>query len=282
MATLPAEPVVSVTNVSKQFGGTLALGDVSMEFLAGEVHAVVGQNGSGKSTLIKVLSGFHTPDEGSVRIRGEAVSMPLGAAELQRLGIAFLHQELALVPTMSVLENLRVGRFATGALRRIRWQRERTMVRTAMARFGLDLDPDMPLGNLSLAQQAIVGIARAVQNVEAGERAGMLVLDEPTATLPIDEVELLFEAMRRVTAAGSAVLFVTHDIDEVLRITDRVSVLRDGRVAGTRPTSELDEPALISMILGRELGQLYPSIEGRPGFRYVGCAAKSRTTSTSS
>jgi ribose transport system ATP-binding protein len=261
----PQPPVVALAGLSKRFGGTLALDGVDLDFLGGEVHALVGQNGSGKSTLIKILSGFHSPDAGSLKVNGAPVTLPAAAGELRQLGIQFVHQDLALVPTMSVLENLRLGRFSRGALGRIHWRSERATARRALARFALGVDPSTPLGDLTEAERAVVAIARAVQAFEAGSGRGMLVLDEPTAALPEKEVKRLFDAVREVAASGSAVLFVTHDVGEVLTIADRVSVLRDGRLAGTRATFELDEGRLVELILGRELGELYPPVEHRTG-----------------
>jgi ribose transport system ATP-binding protein len=237
------------------------------------VHALLGQNGSGKSTLIKVLSGYHVADEGTVSLRGEELQLPLPARELRRRGLAFVHQELGLVDTMSVLENLRVGRFETGPGGRIRWRAERERTRALLRRFGLEVDPRALVGRLSGTQRAIVAIIRALDDMrsvgleaELGEDAvpaGLLVLDEPTASLPQDDVRLLFEAMRRVTETGSSVLFVTHRLEEVLDVCDAVSVLRDGRHVATEPIEAVDEWRLIELILGRELDALYPPVEHR-------------------
>jgi ribose transport system ATP-binding protein len=235
------------------------------------VHALLGQNGSGKSTLIKVLSGYHAADEGVVELRGEELQLPLPTAELRRRGLAFVHQELGLVETMSVLENLRVGRFETGHGRRIRWQAERARARELLRRFDLDVDPRTPVARLSRTSRAIVAIIRALDDMhvlELGEEpraGGLLVLDEPTASLPEDEVRLLFDAMRHVTETGSSVLFVTHRLEEVLAACDVVTVLRDGRHVATERIDRVDERRLIELILGRELDALYPEVERRAG-----------------
>jgi ribose transport system ATP-binding protein len=260
-------PILSIRDVSKSFGSTRALDRVSIDVGPGEIHALLGQNGSGKSTLIKILSGFHASDDGSVELRGEPLQLPLPAAELRRLGLAFVHQELGLVDTLSVLENVRVGRFETGVGWRIRWRSERARTRALLRRFDLDVDPRTPVGSLGRTERAIVAIIRALDDMRtlAGEggpdRGGLLVLDEPTASLPEDEVRLLFETMRRVTESGSSVLFVTHRLEEVLAVCDVVSVLRDGRHVATERTRALDEPRLIELILGRPLDALYPDVE---------------------
>jgi ribose transport system ATP-binding protein len=255
--TEPA-PVVRVDGLTKTFGGTRALDGVSLEVRGGEVHALLGQNGSGKSTLIKILSGYHTPDAGSIAIRGEPVRPPLSAAGLRRLGVTFVHQDLGLVGTMSVLENLRVGRFDTGPGRRIRWGRERERARDLLRRFDLDVDPRAPVGSLTQTERVIVAVIRALQDVEAAGGRGLLVLDEPTSALPLGDVHRLFSAMRRVTAGGSGVLFVTHDVDEVFEISDRATILRDGHAVATVEPSRLDHRELVKLIVGRDLVDLYP------------------------
>jgi len=260
--TRKSSPVLAVEGLSKAFGATQALDGVSLDVLPGEVHALLGQNGSGKSTLIKILSGYHQPDAGGISIRGERVRLPLPAGELRRLGVAFVHQDLALVETMSVLENLRVGRYETGRGRRILWRRERARARELLRRFDFDVDPNAPVSSLSQTERVIVAVMRALQDMEAGGGSGLLVLDEPTSALPVEEVGTLFAAVRQVTAAGSGVLFVTHDVDEVFRISDRVTVLRDGRLVATLERAWLDHQALVKLIVGRELVDLYPPSSG--------------------
>jgi ribose transport system ATP-binding protein len=252
--------LLAVRGVSKTFGSTRALADASLDVASGEVHALLGQNGSGKSTLIKILSGYHEPDAGSVRVKGENVRLPLAAHELRRRGVAFVHQDLGLVDTMSVLENLRVGRYETGVGFRIRWRSERERARRLLERFELAIDPSTPVGRLSQTARAIVAIIRALDEVEHYAGAGLLVLDEPTSALPEHEIGVLFDALRRVTEAGSAILFVTHRVEEVFAVADVVTVLRDGRRVAAEPISGLDERSLIALILGRELGELYPDV----------------------
>jgi ribose transport system ATP-binding protein len=251
-------PILAVEGLTKAFGGTRALIDVSLDVRPGEVHALVGQNGSGKSTLIKILSGYHVADAGAVAIRGSPMRLPPPPSELRRLGIAFVHQDLGLVETMSVVENLRVGRYETGFGRRILWKRERMRTKSLLRRLGLDIDPDVPVARLSQAERVIVAVMRALQDVEDHAESGLLVLDEPTSALPAGEVESLFSSIRRVVGSGAGVLLVTHDVDDVFRVSDRVTVLRDGRRVATEDTASLSEHALITLIVGRELGELYP------------------------
>jgi ribose transport system ATP-binding protein len=258
-------PILAVDGLAKAFGATRALKGVSLEVAEGEVHGLVGQNGSGKSTLIKILSGYHDADEGAVRLHGEPVKLPMARAEAQRLGVAFVHQDLGLVGTASVLENLRVGRYQTAPGRRIRWRAERERTRRLLRRFELEVDPDTPVERLSQTERAIVAIVRAVHDVEEHRGSGLLVLDEPTAALPAHEVHRLFGAVRTIAGLGSGVLIVTHNLDEVFSITTTVSVLRDGRVVASVPTAEIDEPRLIGLIVGRELAPPAAPLEQRAG-----------------
>lgn len=262
LAIVDERPLLRIEGLGKTFGGTAALNDVSLEVRPGEVHGLVGQNGSGKSTLIKILSGYHAPDRGEIVVSGERVDPPLTLTALRRLGVEFVHQDLGLVPTMSVLENLRVGRYATGPGGRIRWRQEARRAAELLRRFELDVDPGAAVERLSQAERAIVAIIRALSELEEHRGGGLLVLDEPTAALPAHEVGRLFDAVRRVRDTGSAVLIVTHNLDEVFEITDRISVLRDGWLVAARATAELDERSLIELIVGRELARLYPEHAG--------------------
>jgi ribose transport system ATP-binding protein len=246
-----------VHGLSKSFGGTQALAGVDLTVLAGEVHALVGQNGSGKSTLIKILSGYHAPDAGSVELDGERVRLPMRPGEPERHGLAFLHQEASLAEGMTVLENLRLGRYETTWYGRLLWRRERVRVKRLLESVGLDLDPNLPIRNVPQAERALIGFARAAQ--EVSHRKGVLVLDEPTASLPAPAVARLFDAIRGVAASGSSVLFVSHRLEEVLEISDRISVIRDGRMVGTVDRAGASEGQLIEMMLGRTLGELYPA-----------------------
>jgi len=252
-------PVVSARNVSKTFAGRTVLRGMDLDILPGEIHGLVGQNGSGKSTFIKILSGFHSPDPGaSLHVRGQPVSLPLSPDDPGKLGMSFVHQDLGLFEAGSILENMLISRYRTGLGWRISWRRERQRVRESLSRFGLLLDPDTPISSLTDIQRAMVAIIRALDRI-GGDRGGLLVLDEPTSYLPRDTVEHLFDTIRQVAALGFGVLFVTHRLEEVLVLTHRVTVLRDGAVVDTADTSSLSQRDLIARILGFSLEQLYPS-----------------------
>lgn len=265
------EPLLAARALTKSFGGTRALIGVDLDLRPGEVHALIGQNGSGKSTLIKILSGFHPPDEGSVDVRGEPVNLPLRPGEPERLGLSFLHQESCVAERMSVLENLRLRRYETTWYGRLNWRRERQRVRELLATMSVDVEPDLPMRRVPQAERALIGFVRATQDLH--DRPGVLILDEPTESLPAPSVNRLFDAIRTVASRGSAVLFVSHRLEEVLEISDRISVIRDGRLVGTVTKTEASETRLISMMLGRELGHLYPTrteAEGQPILRVRG------------
>jgi ribose transport system ATP-binding protein len=243
-------PLVSLRNLSKTFGPTPALRGVDLDLYGHEVHALIGQNGSGKSTLIKILSGYHAPDAGArLLIRGEEVELPLTAARAGRLGLAFLHQDMGMAATLSVLENLMVNRYETGALWRVRWSHERRRATSLLSRFGLDLDPDLPVRHLSRGEQALLGIVRAFAQMEQ-HGGGIMVLDEPTAALPGHDVERLFAVLREISAQGSGAVIVSHRLDEVKAIADRVSVLRDGWLVASVRAGEADSRQFVEYMLG--------------------------------
>jgi len=234
--------------MSKAFPGTLALDYVDFDVIEGEVHALVGQNGSGKSTLIKVLAGFHAAESGtSVEVDGEPVRLGDGAAS-HGAGFRFVHQDLALVQDLSVLENLAFGRgFQRGFAGRILWKEEQKAAQALVESLGYDFDVREPVATLAAAERTGVAIARALQDAEG---ARVLVLDEPTATLPTSEVDVLFAAIRRVQERGLGVIYVSHRLDEVFEIAQRVTILRDGRRVGTWETKAIDEDQLIELMTG--------------------------------
>ena len=250
---------LSLRRLSKSFGGERALKDTDFAVGIGEIHGLVGRNGSGKSTLIKILSGFHTPDPGAeCRIDGHVVTLPLDPASARALGLVFVHQDLALAPGCTVLENMRIGRYSARGLGRINWQRERERVSQRLQTVGLDIHPETPVEQLRPVERAQVAIARALDEVAHRER-GILVLDEPTTFLPRDDVETLFDAVRRVVSRGFSAIFVSHRVEEIKQLTDSVSVLRDGERVATRRTSDISENELIELILGQPLSELYPA-----------------------
>jgi len=245
-------PLLRVGGLSKSFPGLKALDDVSLEVASGEIVAVLGHNGSGKSTLVKVLAGVYQADAGAVvEVRdadGQILGGPAAREELH-----FIHQDLGLVDILNTVENLGLGVRGRG-LAPVRRAAERRHARELIAQFGVDFDVSVPVGALSPAQRAIVAIARALDGWTRPDN--VLVLDEPTTALHGDEVQVLFEAIRRIAASGAGVVFISHRLDEVLALADRVVVLRDGRVVADEPTAGLDHDQLVALIVGRAVAEL--------------------------
>ena len=268
-----APPVLRLSDIAKSFGGARALNGVSFEVLPGEVHGLLGKNGSGKSTLVKVLAGYHAPDPGGrMEFNGEEVALPLRPGDFRRLGMSFVHQNLGLVPSLTVLENLRISDLTSVARGVINWSRERQLARDALARFDLALDPDQRIDRLSAVDKALLAIVRAFEDIRAARQRtgapGLVLLDEPTPFLPREGVEKLFGLVRSIAAHGSSVIFISHDIDEVMTITDRATVLRDGNLAGRLVTSRASHDEVVEMIVGRKLARLAqvrtPTTTNRP------------------
>jgi monosaccharide-transporting ATPase len=241
--------------ISKTFPGVRALDNVDLTLNAGEVHALLGENGAGKSTLIKVLTGALIADTGEIRLDGKPVHIHT-TADAQALGISTVYQEVNLVPTMTVTKNLTLERQSR---RRgiISWRKSREMARQRLKRLNLDIDVEKPLGAYSVAIQQLIAIARALE-----EDTRLLVLDEPTASLDAAETQLLFQIIRDLKAQGIAIVFITHFIDQVYAISDRITVLRNGRLVGDALTAELPQVKLISMMIGRELEQVEARLAG--------------------
>lgn len=252
------EPVLIIKNLSKTFPGQKALNSVSLEVLAGEVHALVGQNGSGKSTLVKCLSGFYENDHNpstEITVDNRNLRLPVSLASASSSGIAFVHQDLGLILNMTVLENICLGtQFKTGIGYKICWAEEEDRVNKLMAEFGRKISPRELVRNLSSADRAILAIVRALDMSGHGK---VLVLDEPTAALPQNEVEYMFDYIREIAAKGVGIIYISHRLKEVFSITNRVSVLKDGECIGTFPIDRLDERKLISLITGKELDVSY-------------------------
>jgi monosaccharide-transporting ATPase len=239
-------PVLECRGISKFFPGAIALDAVNLALYPGEVHALLGENGAGKSTLIKCLTGAYRRDGGSIILENEEIS-PQSTQDSQKFGIGTVYQEVNLLPNMTVAENLFLGRQPT---RRglISQKRMLEMSRELLAEFGLSIDPSEPLSTYSVAIQQVVAIARAV------ELSGkVLILDEPTASLDRDEVELLFSVIEKLKARGLAIVFITHFLDQVFEISDRATVLRNGRLIGTRTLANTTQTEIITLMLGRQL-----------------------------
>lgn len=246
----PAQSLV-LKELSKTFGGEHALRMVDLEVRPGEVHALVGSNGSGKSTLIKVLAGFHQPDPGAAALIG-TTSFNLGSSdEAEANGIRFVHQELGLIGNMDTVDNFGLGRGFDVSGGRIHWRAERKRARQVLARLGLNIDVRVPVDSLSLAERTMIAIARATDVPQGGVR--FLILDEPTASLGGPDARRLFDVVERVRDDGVGVVLVSHHLDEVLGIADRVTVLRDGVRVGTFDKGRLDREGLIEMMTGRRL-----------------------------
>jgi rhamnose transport system ATP-binding protein len=238
--------LLAVTSITNSFAGVQALKGVSFDVRAGEVHALVGENGAGKSTLIKVMSGAEWPDAGTIEVRGRAASR-LDPSSARALGSAVVHQQPALFPDLTVAENLLLGLDA-GRWRRVDWRARRARAQQLLARVAASIDPDRLVESLTMPEQQLVAIARAL-----GADAEVLILDEPTASLTAPEVEALLNVVRRLRSQGTGIVYISHRLDEVLAIADRVTVLRDGRSVATSPTTGLGSRDIVRLMVGDEL-----------------------------
>ena len=244
--TSPAQaPCLVASDLTKAFSGNVALDSYSMELLPGQVHALVGHNGSGKSTFIKMLAGYYVPDSGQITV-GDQVLRAGDPTSSARAGLSFVHQTLGLVSSLSVLENLHLGKpYDLSMVGSINWRRERAAARTELERFGLSVDPRVQVSRLSTVERVEVAIVRALLD---GEAMTVLVLDEPTAALTNQEVRRLFDTIRRVTAAGVAVIYISHRLEEIPQIADAVTVLSDGKILARGPIEEFDVPRLVALM----------------------------------
>jgi len=241
---------VEMTGISKVFGGIRALDDVSFSVRPGEVHALLGENGAGKSTLMKILAGAHQATTGEIRVGGTKVTIHSPHAS-RALGIGIIYQELALAPDLTVAENIFLGELPL--LMNIRQLRVRA--RALLDELGFAIDPGAMVGDLPLAFQQAVEIAKAMSR-----RVRILILDEPTAVLAPPEVERLLDVVRGLSRRGVSIVYISHRLDEIFRIADQITVLKDGRTVGTYPVAGMDEHRLISLMVGRETSQLFPKV----------------------
>jgi ABC-type sugar transport system ATPase subunit len=255
-----SQAALRVERLSKTFPGTRALIDAAIEIRPGEVHALVGQNGSGKSTLIKTLAGYHTPDPGAA---AELDGEPFALGHTVPDGLRFVHQDLGLVLELNAMDNLALrGDFIRGFGGRVRWAEQEQETYRILERFDVELDIHRPLAEATPVQRTVVAIAGALQGWHGG---GVLVLDEPTAVLPHDEVERLLAMVREVQRSGTSVLYVSHRLDEIFEIADRVTVLRAGRVVGTLPVADTDQRGLAQLMVGTEVDPDYRApVAARP------------------
>jgi ribose transport system ATP-binding protein len=259
VAADPSPAALEMRGIGKRFGPTLALQGVDLTVTAGEVHALVGENGAGKSTLMKVLSGAISPDAGTMRLSG-ATYRPRSPSEARRAGVAMIYQELSLAPHLTVEANIMLGvepgRAGVLDLRQIRDRARRALADLQHP----DLTPSALVSSLSPGTQQVVEIARAIA---VGCR--ILVLDEPTSSLTGQDVEILFQVIDGLRAQGKAIVYISHFIEEVKRIADRVTVLRDGQVAGGGPAADLTPAAIVALMVGRDVEELYPRSAREPG-----------------
>jgi rhamnose transport system ATP-binding protein len=254
-----ALPALELRHAAKSFGAVQALIDGSVTLRGGEVHALLGENGAGKSTLVKILAGVHQPDSGQVLVDGQEVTLH-GPAAARAVGIAVIYQEPMLFPDLSVAENIFMGRQPVGAARRIdrgAMSRDATAI---FAQLGVILDPSRPARGLSVADQQIVEIAKALSL-----NARVLIMDEPTAALTNVEVERLFRVIAALRKRGTAIMFISHRLEEVFAICQQVTIMRDGRFVLTAPTAELDVDTIIRSMIGRDLGEMYAKTGTVPG-----------------
>ena len=252
-------PLLQATSVAKSFAGVHALNDASFELRAGEVHALIGENGAGKSTLIRAFTGALHPDAGTLRVQGETVEHN-SPARAHALGIAAIYQQPALFPDLTVAENISLGLEGRGLWRRVDWTSRRQRAKELLARAGSEIDPDRLVDTLSMPEQQIVEIAKAI-----GARARILIMDEPTASLSDHEVERLFAAIRTLRSEGAGIIYISHRLEEIAAIADRVTVLRDGCTIATREVTDVTPGELIRMMVGRDLSAVFPKRSVRIG-----------------
>jgi rhamnose transport system ATP-binding protein len=268
------DALLQLRDIRKSFLAVRALKGVSFDLKAGEVHALLGENGAGKSTLIKVITGAHQPDDGIIEVSGRRAEK-LTPAAAHKLGIACIYQQPALFPDLTVAENIALSLEPPKALRRIRWTDRHQQARSLLKRVGAEIDSDTEVRRLSMPEQQLVEIAKAL-----GSGAKILIMDEPTASLTQKEVQLLLAVVRDLRAQGVGIIYISHRLEEIFQVADRVTVLRDGESVGTRIVNSTDasftEGELIKMMVGREVTAIYPPADNKAGevvlsLKNVGC-----------
>jgi ribose transport system ATP-binding protein len=258
LTTEASRPLLEIRGVSKRFPGVQALEDVSLDIRPGEVHAVAGENGAGKSTLMKLLSQLERPSDGSIEIEGQAMRFR-NPRYAQKLGIAMVHQEFALAPHLTVADNLALGREQSHGGLIVRGS-EKRRAKELLERVKVDINPARRVSSLSIPDQQRVEIAKAL-----AIDAKVVIMDEPTATLTDPEIDELFELIEQLKSDGIAIFYISHRLEEVVRIADRVTVMRDGQVVKTLDKGEFDESELVKLMVGREIDSLYPKHDADVG-----------------
>jgi len=276
---VPAVPLLSVRAIEKSFPGVRALSGVSFDAASGEVHALLGENGAGKSTLIKIVSGVFPPDRGEVLVGGKSVDLAR-PDDARRAGIATIYQELLLFPELTVAENIFMGHAPRARLGRIDWRAMREKTNALLASLEIhDLQADRIVGSLSVGNRQRVEILRALS-----QDARILIMDEPTAALTEYDVTRLFDIVRKLKARGVAVIYISHRLDEIFAIADRVTVLRDGAHVATRPVADTDAAGLVQLMVGRRIDSLFPKVTvpiGEPVLEVKGLERRPLTRSVS-
>jgi rhamnose transport system ATP-binding protein len=263
--------LLQLASVAKSFGAVRALKGVSFNLKAGEIHALLGENGAGKSTLIKIITGAHQPDSGAIQIDGHDVGT-LSPASARKLGIACIYQQPALFPDLSVAENIGLRLEQGKAFSRVNWNSRRQRALQLLEHIGAEISPDAEIRSLSMPEQQLVEIACAL-----GARARIVIMDEPTASLTQKETHLLFAVVRELRKNGVGIIYISHRLEEIFQLADRVTVLRDGESIGTNRVDEMNEATLIKLMVGREISAIYPPAENAPGeavfsLRNLNCA----------
>ena len=254
-----ADKVVEMRQITKVFPGVVALDQVDFDCSPGEVHALVGENGAGKSTLVKILSGVYEPDSGEILLNGKQVRIPSPYAA-QQLGISIIYQELNLLPDLNVAENVFLGREPRHSLGFLDTRSLEKQAQNVLHRLGVDINPRTPLRRLTVAQQQMVEIAKALSL-----NAQIVIMDEPSATLGGQDLERLFEVIIALKKQGVTVIYISHRLAEVFQVADRVTVFKDGKVVHTSPVPEIDRPTLVRMMIGRAFSETFPPRGGPPG-----------------
>jgi ribose transport system ATP-binding protein len=244
--------LLEAIGIRKQFPGTLALDDVQFDLQAGEIHAVVGENGAGKSTLMKILAGVIMPDAGEIRFDNQPIK-PTSPYEALKLGIAIVHQELSLIPPLTVAENIYPGRLPTNMFGMVRYGQLFKQAQEVLEKLNVAVAPRDLVETLSIANQQLVEITKALSS-----NCKVLILDEPTSALTDREADMLLDFLRRLADDGVGIVYISHKIKEIFQVADRVTVLRDGKYVGTREISDIQPDDVIRMMVGRELGNIYP------------------------
>jgi ribose transport system ATP-binding protein len=253
------QPLLELREIRKEFPGVLALDDVNFSLMPGEVHALIGENGAGKSTIIKIISGLYRQDGGTLFVNGEPVEFRSPADSIARK-IKVVYQELDLVPGLSVAENVYLGGYPKTTRGLVDWPALKEQTRSLLGELGLVIDPETPVGELRVAEQQLVEIARALSR-----HAQIVVMDEPTSALSPEEVDRLFAVIEQLRGRGVGLIYVSHKLDEIYRIADRVTVVRDGRHVATTEVRKTVPHELVTWMVGRELRDLYPKTPAQPG-----------------